>query len=181
MYILIIILIALFLDYLFRLTVRKTRKKKIKEMAEKRARETGKPLVIFNNRYNGSITDYTGTKKVEEYTGDVVDISKQMADNSCVIIVSETLEYIDSELSKTIERLQAISGGDLYAVNIESTSPRTLWDYKISNIMDKSFYLPKDKISWSEPNDLQRRTQKFYFWVFKIIPYQFFAYDPIQG
>jgi hypothetical protein len=187
-YLIIIIMIPLFLDILFKLTVRKNRKSKIKNMAQKKSIETNKSLIIFNDRYNGIVINPTNPKIIEEFTGDIVEIVNQMADNSCVIVVSETLEYIgetktdksrDSLLSKTIKQLKNISGNDFYCINIEKNSPRVLWDYKIKNIMDKSFYLPGDVVEWHQPNELQIKIQKFYFYVFKILPYHFFAYDPV--
>lgn len=190
LYLIIIILIPLFLDYLFKLTVRKKRKMQIKFLAEIKSIETSKSLIIFNDRYHGVVinSDDLVNGKLnngEEFTGDIVEIINQMANNSCVVVVSETLEYIDnvssgkSLLSDTIDQLKLISGGDFYSINIEKNSPRVFWDYKIKNIMDKSFYLPDDSISWSQPNNLQTKIQTFYSYVFKILPYDFFTFNPV--
>ncbi|XWV25254.1 hypothetical protein QJ856_gp0518 [Tupanvirus deep ocean] len=184
-YLVIIIMIPLFLDYLFKLTVRKNRKNKILALAKNKSLETGKPIIIFNNANNGVVINKDGT--MEEFNGDIIEIINQMADNTCVMIVSESLEYIgnnesdnnDKIIIETINQLNAITGGDVYFVNIEKNSPRVFWDYNIKNVMDKSFYLPGDNLSWSKPNDLQKKVQKLYFHVFKILPYNFFAYDPI--
>ncbi|XWV26513.1 hypothetical protein QJ857_gp0554 [Tupanvirus soda lake] len=184
-YLVIIIMIPLFLDYLFKLTVRKNRKNKILSLAKSKSLETDKPLIVFNNNNNGVVINKDGT--LEEFSGDIIEIINQMADNSCVMIVSETLEYIgnnesinnDEVLTQTINQLNTVTGGDIYFVNIEKNSPRVFWDYNIKNVMDKSFYLPNDNLSWTKPNELQKNIQKLYFYVFKIIPYNFFAYDPI--
>lgn len=190
MYIIIIIMISLLLDILFRLTVRKNRKSKIKYLAKKKSLDKNKALIIFNNRFKGIVINSSTTdSEPEEFEGDIVEIVNLMENDSCVVMVSETLEYIDSTsidelgetlLSKTIKQLKNISGGDFYSVNIEKNSPRIFWDYKIKNIMDKSFYLPDDNITWYQPNDLQLKIQDFYRHIFKILPYDFFAYDPIK-
>jgi len=193
-------MIPIFLDYLFRLTVRKKRKNQILKLAELKSRETGKPVIIFNDRNHGTIITYTNNNShtAEDFPGDIVDIIDKLETNSLVVIVSQTLEYIDgtklidvdnrtisnkkktsTDLSWTIDNLKRVSGGDLYVLDIEKNSPRIFWDYKIKNIMDKSFYLPNENITWSAPNGLQLRTQKMYSYVFKILPYQFFAYDPV--
>lgn len=179
-YLIIIILIPLFLDYLFSITVRNTRKNNIMDIAKEKSRNTSKPIIVFNNRYNGAVIETNGN--VDGFTGDILDIIDNMSDNSCVMVVSETLEYIDSEiLQNTIDQLKEVSGGDLYCINFEKNSPRILWDYKIINLMNNPFYLPNDDISWSKPNQLQRNIQHFYYYVFKILPYNFFAYDPVQS
>lgn len=177
MYLAIFIMIPFFLDYLFKITVRKKRKQQIKYLAKNKAIKKNKALIIFNNRYQGVVINYNGDKlkSKEEFTGDIIEIIEQMADNSCVIIISETFEYINKQLSQIIQQIQRVSGDDLYTVNFEKTSPRIFWDYKIKNVMDKSFYLPGDNITWSKPNKLQANTQKFYSFVFKFIPYNLFA------
>lgn len=173
-------MIPLFLDLLFKMTVRKNRKEKIKNLAKEKAKETGKSLIIFNDKTHGIVINSTD-QSTETFDGDMNKIIDQMANNSCVIIVSETFEYINPDiLDKTIKKLKNISGGDFYSINIEKNSSRLLWDYKIKNIMDKSFYLPNEKIVWEKTNNLQKNIQKFYSYVFKIIPYHFFIYDPIE-
>lgn len=178
LYAMIIIMIPLFLDYLFMLTVRKKRKNQILELAKNKSLETNKPIIVFNDRYHGVVIDEK--QKMEKFDGDIVEIINQMAENSCVIVISQTLEYIDNDkLEDTILQLNNVSGGDLYCVNIEKNSPRVFWDYKIKNIMDKSFYLPHNDITWVKPNQLQENVQKVYSYIFKILPYQLFTNDPI--
>ncbi len=179
-YLIIIVLLVLFLDYLFKITVRRNRKNKIMDLAKKKSFETNKPIVAFNDMNDGVVIDLDGRK--ESFSGNIRDISDMMADNSCVLVVSETLEYLNTEeksLNDIVEQLVSISGGDLYCSNIETGSPRVLWDYNIKNIMDKSYYVPGDNINWTKPNDLQMQIQKFYNQLFKILPYNFFAKDPI--
>ncbi len=180
-YLAIIVMIPLFLDYLFNITVRRKRKMKIKRLAEQKAKETGKALVIFNDRYNGivhNINDGQVTK--EAFAGDIVEIVNQMANNSCVMIISETFEYING-LKEVIDQIRLITNGDFYAINVEKNSLRVFWDYKIIQIMDKSYYAPSSQeIKWTKPNGLQRKIEKFYSYVFKVFPYKFLVNDPIE-
>ena len=180
-YFILILMIPLFLDYLFELTIRKKRRQKIKNLAQIKSQETGKPLIVFNDKNNGVVFTNENWNKGEDFTGDIVQLINEMADNSCVIIVSETLEYIDDTLLiDTINTIKYVSGNDIYAINIEKNSPRIFWDYKIKNIMDESFYLPGDDITWKKPNNLQIKIQNFYSIIFKVLPYKFFAYNPIE-
>lgn len=178
-YLVIIILIPLFLDYLFKLTVRKKRKLQIKTLAEERAKETNKSLVIFNDQYHGIVNNIQNDGSKEEFTGDIIEIIFQMAPNSCVMVLSEVLEYIHDP-NTFIEQIKTVSGNDLYTINIEKNSPRVFWDYKIKNVMNKSFYVPNENITWSKPNKLQLHTQNFYSYIFKILPYDLFSGDPVD-
>ncbi len=175
----IIILIPIFLDYLFRLTVRSKRRLNIKHLAEKKATETGKPLLIFNNR-SGGIISQTGdlSKDNEEFECEITQCIEMMKANSFVVVVSETLEYV-SDVEKLLKDLYVVSGGDLYVIGIEKNAPRIFFDYKIINIMDSPFYIPTDtQIKWLGPNQLQKSAQKFYSYVFSVLPYDFFTNDP---
>lgn len=182
-YLAIIILIPLFLDYLFKLTVRKKREDNVRCLAQKKASDTNKSLIVFTDRHHGVVINVNDPKSAEQFTGDIFEIVQQMANDSCVMVLLQVLEYMDDTkerpLSVFIQKLSDITGGDIYTVNIEKNSPRVFWDYKILNVMNKSYYLPEDfeqgKIEWYRPNDLQRHTQKFYSYLFKFIPYKFFA------
>jgi len=180
-YLVIIIMIPLFLDYLFNITVRRKRKMKIKRLAEQKAKETGKALVIFNDRYNGIVHNINDGQMIKEaFTGDIVEIVNQMANNSCVMMVSETFEYIDG-LKEVIDQIRLVTNGDFYAINIEKNSLRVFWDYKIIQIMDKSYCVPSSQeIKWAKPNGLQRKIEKFYSYVFKVFPYKFLVNDPVE-
>lgn len=178
-YLFILILIPIFLDYLFRITIRNKRKTKIKSLAMKQATEKNKSLVIFNNANDGIVIHSVGNQNEnsEEFSGKFSEIIDNMADNSCVVVVLHTLEYLD-ELPSILTQLQKISGGDLYLLSMGKNSPRVFWDYKIKNILDKSFYLPSDKeIKWTSPNTLQIKLHKFYSLIFKVLPYDSFTND----
>lgn len=194
-YLIIIILVPLFLDYLFKLTVRRKRKLNMLYLAEKKSASTKKPLLIFNNRSSGIIS-HSGVLSTdkEEIQGEITEIIGGLKENSFVIVVSETLEYVD-DVEKLIKELITVSGSDLYIINLEKNSPRIFWDYKIKNIMDQPFYIVSDmqltsssekptliekKIKWTNPTNLQKSIQKFYTNVFKILPYDFFVNDPVE-
>lgn len=177
-----IILIPLFLDSLFRLTVRSKRRLAVQNLAQKKAKATGKPLVVFNNK-NGGIVSQTGDldskSKFESFECDIDQCLTALKENSVVIIVSETLEYSDN-VAELLKNLKTASGGDFYVVGLEKNSPRVFFDYKILNVMSEPFYIPEvqNEIKWLPPNQLQQSVQNFYYYVFKILPYDFFANDP---
>jgi len=183
-YLIIIILIPLFLDYLFRLSVRRKRKLNMLYLARKKSATTKKPLLIFNDRSNGIISDSGDpSKDKEEIQGEITEIIGLLKPNSFVILVSETLEYVD-DVKKLTEELNVASGSDLYIVCFEKNSPRVFWDYKIKNIMNEPFYILSEsdkEIKWSNPTNLQKSIQHFYSYVFKILPYNFFVKDPIES
>lgn len=170
-YICIILLIPFFLDYLFKITVRKKRLTQIMQLAIERSKKTNKSIILFNNKNNGKVIDQSG--KEEVFTGKINELIGQFSNNSCIIIVVNVLEYLNpGSLNKTIKQLKRVSGGDLYLVNIEKNSPKVFWDYKLKNIMDKSYYLPQESITWTTPNELQKKTLKIYSYIFKVVPYK---------
>lgn len=169
-YIIIIILIPLFLDVLFKYTVRKKRKDAIMKMARQKSKKIKIPIMIINHGDVTIIKDKTFTK-----LGKYSNIEKSK-DEKHVIVIIETLEYIEEyKINDFLSELYEISDGNMYFVNIEKNSPRIWWDYNIKNVMDKSFYLPNDKIIWSTPDKIQKKIQKFYYYVFKILPYRWFV------
>lgn len=192
-YLIIIILVPLFLDYLFRLTVRRKRKLNMLYLAEKKSSSTKKPLLVFNNRSSGLVS-HSGKLSTDKEViqGEITEIIGGLKENSFVIVISETLEYVD-DIEKLIKELILVSGSDLYIINLEKNSPRIFWDYKIKNIMDQPFYIVSDTsttnkqlksdsgsyLKWSNPTSLQKSTQKFYSNLFKILPYDFFVDDPV--
>lgn len=173
-YIIIIILIPLFVDYLFKITVRRKRNDEMINTASNMATNVKKPLVVFNGRYNGLVNNEpwkTSFNESDKFPGDIIDIIPEMADNSCVIVVSESLEYVD-DIPELLQQLKRVSGNKLYIVCVEKNSPRAFWDYQIKHVMENTHYLPNDnKIKWDKPNDLQLKIQYLYAQIFKIIPY----------
>lgn len=165
----ILLLVPLFLDYLYKVTIRRNNKKKMESLAKKEAAKLKKPLIIFNGTNSGTV-DTDGT--VEKFDGDVFEIVSQLRSNTSVIMVSETLEYIPA-LEKFIKELERVSGGNLYILGIEKNSPRIFWDYKILNVLDQSYITPQNikSVMWESPNGLQQGTHAIYEQVFKILPY----------
>jgi CO dehydrogenase/acetyl-CoA synthase epsilon subunit len=117
------------------------RKKHIYELAKKRAYITKKPLMVIGDPLNGSICNRYFTHNVfgvpygygdlcidlggcPEYKGSKIkakleDVIKNFNTDSYVIYISQTLEYIDSELLKfVIQHLIRVSNKDLFIVNM---------------------------------------------------------------
>lgn len=168
LYLLLILLIPLFLDYLFKVTVRKKRKAQIKTLAQQKSKQTGKALIIFDDGFNGTVNT---NGQIETFNSDILEIIQHMAKNSCVLVVTNIIEYVDNP-EKIIGQLNDVSGGDCFFINFEKNSPKNFYDYKIKNIMNKSFHLPGEKIEWNEPNNLQKKVQTFYYNINKILPLQ---------
>jgi hypothetical protein len=179
-YLIVIILIPIFLDYLFKLTVRRKRKLNIMHLAEEKSKQTNKPLLIIDSVIHATISKADSSK--EEINDDVTTYLGMLKQNSFVVVVLGVLEYIDNP-KKFIEELNYVSGHDLYIVNIEKNSPRIFYDYKIKNVIDEPFYVfsksdtsnSNYQITWSEPSSLQKNIQSFYSYVFKIVPYDWVA------
>jgi len=165
-YLIIIIMIPFFLDYLFKITTRKKKNDKILKLGHELSKSSGKPLIIFYGNDTGKILD-----SEETFDGDISEIIHQMTDNSCVIICIESLEYVN-DVNQTLEDLRRVSGGDLFLVSVEEKSPRAFWDYQIKNIFEKPYYLTTDRnIKWDIPNDLQLKCQNIYKYIFYVLPY----------
>lgn len=168
-YIGIIILIPIFLEYLFRITVRRKRKNKIMELAKIRAETNKKDLIVITSPTSGYIKNLSNNN-IEYFKGNIYDILENIRDDSAVIIVDKTLEYYENP-TNIIQNINRVSNNNAYYINIEKNSPRTFIDYKLKNIMNKSFYLPNERVKWTKANDLQTKVQNFYYYVFKILPY----------
>jgi hypothetical protein len=178
-YILILILIPLFLELLLRYTNGRKTKQLIYSMAQDKAGELSQPLIVFNSPTEGFIWE---DKKANVFTGGIVEIVKLLNDSSSVIMVSETLEYLPTdELQPLIKDLVRASGGNLYVVSVDKNSPRIYYDYKIVNVISDSFNLPDSTIKYLPLNGVQENLHKFYSYVFMVIPYGFFTYDPVKS
>ena len=176
LYIIIIIFVPLLLDSLFTWTVRARRRKTIMQLAEKTAISKEKSLVVFDGLTEGLVYHLDSEKKFkpEPFKGDFMEIIDQMADNSCVIIVAFVLEYV-ADFEGTLKVLKRVAGDNLYVLGLEANSPRTFWDYKIKQILDKSFYVPENlNISSHKPNGIQLKLQMVYKYIFKVVPYGWF-------
>lgn len=149
---------------------RKSRRKRIYNLAVQRAKETGKRLFIIGdpNNDNKSIdgkADYgCGDICLDKETGcdicpngvkdSLENYLPKLADNSYVVFVSCVLEYVDNfEMVK--KELKRVSGGDLYIVHIE---PYTLKTQLFPNLGYGKF--KRKRIIYSAPpysKDIQSR------------------------
>lgn len=176
---LVLIFTPLFLDLFYDFTVRSKQKEQILQLARESSRLTGKPIIVFNDKETGVVIE-NGKDIGSEFHTNILDAIEEMQDNSAVLIVSNVLEYINPIILRdTIRELRRVSGDDLYVVGIGRTTPRTIWDYKIKTLLDKSFYLPKEQISWFKPNIIQTSLQNFYQYLFNIIPYDSYQSKPV--
>ena len=175
-YLLIILMIPVFLDYLFELTIRRKRLLKTEGSARKIAKQQNKPIVVFNGLTNGNIRTLDGAKQdsVEDFTGDIMEILTEMMENSAVIVLNKSIEYTKNPI-EIITEAKRVSGGDLFIVSIEKNSPRVFWDNEIINITEKTEYGPKDKeIKLIKMNNVQRKIRNIYSYLFRIIPSELF-------
>ena len=178
LYLFIILMIPIFLDFLARFTIRNRKRMEIKFLAEKIAKKKGKPLVIFNDPISGVIIH--GNGKIEAFDGDIINILEHMNSNTLVIILSDTMEYV-SDPMRLYSEAKRVSGNDLYICGYEKYSVRYYIDPKIINIMDKSYYFPTDEtIDWRSPNVIEKNTQKIYAVIFKVLPYNLLMKSPFE-
>lgn len=173
--VIIIILAPILLDFLFKITVRKNKIDEILSIAAKNAKDNNKILIVFDSAEGGYIVDHDNSKKY--FKGKFIDTVNSIENNNSVIVLLYCLEYVKtSDVKNVLEKLNSVSNGDLYVVSYEKHSPRTFWDYEIKNIMYNSYYLPNDKILWHAPTKLQDGVQKFYSYIFKVLPYNYVAH-----
>lgn len=164
-------MVLIIIDILYSSTIRKKTKDSIRIEAVKKAVKKNKSLVVFDSMDTGYVYD-PKDKSIEKFNGNITSILENMADNSCVIMIVDTLEYLNSNyLPKIIEQIIRVSGGNFFIVCIEPNSARTFYDYKIKNLMEKTYYLSDSNIRWKIPNNLQIQIQKIYRLIFKILPY----------
>jgi hypothetical protein len=177
LYLLLLVILPVAADTLYNHTVRKKRQLQAKYIALKTANDNSKSLVIFNSNNTGVLIE---NNNVTSFDGNIFDILNDMKTNSCVVLLSFVLEYVNNpmEIYKLALR---VSGGDLFMVNLEKNSLRSIWDYKLKRIMSKPYYNPNDKIAYIEVSNVKQYTQNFYRYIFKIFPYdQFKYYDFIK-
>lgn len=121
---------------------RRNRRRKLWELAQRRAAQTGKPLVVVGDPDGGVINrlagrdyecgklciDLVGCSNCPEHvTGRLEDVLPTMPADSAVIYVSCTLEYVD-DMPQVTRELERVSGGDLFVATVEPMS-LTAWLY----------------------------------------------------
>jgi hypothetical protein len=121
---------------------RRVRRRRGYEQALLRARETGKPLVVLGAPGTGAVNatlgpdygcgdlciDLVGCEGCPtSATGPAELVLPELADDSAVVFVSCTLEYVQ-DVDRVWRELLRVSGGDLYVVTVEPLS-LTAWFY----------------------------------------------------
>lgn len=172
----IIIFLPMLLDYLDK----KLHKDRIIDKSFYQIRDYAKikmkPMIIFTSFDTGYIIDPRNTT-VQLVNGHIMDLILNLSDDSCVVLLIYVLEYIPTDkLKKVLNKLVQISGGDLYTINLDKSSPRIYWDPMVKNVMENAKYYPQDRIQWSLPNKFQLTLQSIYSKFFTIVPYHHIKY-----
>ncbi|AVG46108.1 hypothetical protein [Acanthamoeba polyphaga mimivirus] len=168
-YIILILSIPFFLDYYLQSKKIKCIQESVLKDAKKLSSNNNKPLIVFNNREQGFVIDKNQT---EQFSGNIEDILPELADNSCILILYEILEYVDDP-ENIITNTRRVSGDNYFIINITNNSPKTYWDYRIKNIMSKSQYHNDNTITYNKLSNIQKKTQYIYRYLFKLFPDQY--------
>ncbi|AFX92419.1 hypothetical protein CE11_00392 [Megavirus courdo11] len=168
-YIILILSIPFFLDYYLQSKKIKCIQESVLKDAKKLSSNNNKPLIVFNNREQGFVIDKNQT---EQFSGNIEDILPELADNSCILILYEILEYVDDP-ENIITNTRRVSGDNYFIINITNNSPKTYWDYRIKNIMSKSQYHNDNTITYNKLSNIQKKTQNIYRYLFKLFPDQY--------
>lgn len=134
-----IVLILLFYEFSAVYIGRPIRRRRVFDLASKKSKQTGKQLLVigdpYADNYSLSKSDYGCGDICLDINGSTCPISRkhdinqglgQFGDNQFVVFVSCTLEYVD-DLGKTYNELKRISGNDLFIVNMEPYTIKTLF------------------------------------------------------
>ncbi|AZL89471.1 hypothetical protein QKC54_gp0352 [Megavirus baoshan] len=165
-YIILILSIPFFLDYYLQSKKIKCIQESILKDAKKLSEDNDKPLIIFNNQEQGFVID---KNQIEQFTGNIEDVLPELADNSCVLILYEILEYIDDP-ENIITNTRRVSGDNYIIINMTNNSPKTYWDHRIKNIMNKPQYNKDDNIIYNKLSNIQKKTQNIYRYLFTLFP-----------
>ncbi|ANB50496.1 hypothetical protein [Powai lake megavirus] len=168
-YIILILSIPFFLDYYLQSKKIKCIQESILKDAKHISSENNKPLIVFNNREQGFVIN---NNQIEKFTGNIENILPELADNSCVLVLYEILEYID-EPENIIIDAKRVSGDNYLIINIINNTPRTYWDYRIKNIMNKPYYSKDNDIVYNKSSNIQKKTQNIYRYLFSLFPNQY--------
>jgi len=137
--IILIFLLPLLVELIISLTSRRQKRRGTYQNAQERSKQTGKPLLVVGDPDTGCINHYLGRDYQcgdicldltgcpgcpRQIKGDLVTEMKKLQDDSCVIFVSCTLEYLPN-LETAIKELERVSGdhSNLFVVAVESYSP----------------------------------------------------------
>lgn len=119
---------------------RKYNRRTMFAMAQRRAKETRKPLLVIGDPYNGFSNMITGADYehgdicldisgcpnapdgVQIIKGRVEEEIPKMKDDGYVVFISCTLEYVKDFDKTVVDHLFRISGGDIFMVRVEPYS-----------------------------------------------------------
>lgn len=151
--------------------IRQNHRQKIFKLAQKRAQETSKPLVVFGDPYYGmgsrfynmfmdgygcgdETVDLTGAPKCPKgIKSDILEYLQKQKSNSKIIFVSCVLEYIEN-IEEVIKEILRISGGieNVFIVTVSKFSLSAFLysedEYKALNIIKGPPF--HDKITWKK-------------------------------
>jgi hypothetical protein len=174
-------------DFILNGTIRYTRAKKIYNLACKKAFELGLPLLIFTNPNHGIINYYYenpnacdvlcqnkhGCKKCKEsFDGPIIDIIPKLKNNSVVIFLSFTMEFVENDqIEYLLNELNKVSK-NIFMVNIEKASSKLFLSEGIEQYFDKSYYLSHEfsAIKFKKITNIHKNLNKIYKLIFKILP-----------
>lgn len=161
MYILIILAIPIIITLLYKLMSNRMELSKALE----KATVLNKPLIIFDSISSGKIIF---NNRETAFTGNIIDVLKELDNKSVVIYLDRILEYVDpDDISIIYKELKRTS--EFYVKTISKNSPQVFWDYRIKNLY--SFKEDKiDILNPEKPNNLQIKIQYIYQKIFKILP-----------
>nr|WBF70886.1 hypothetical protein [Megavirus caiporensis] len=168
-YIILILSIPFFLDYYLQSKKIKCIQESILKDAKNISSKNNKPLIVFNNQEQGFVVNKNQTEK---FSGNIEDILPELADNSCVLVLYEILEYVDDP-ENIIINAKRVSGDNYLIINIINNSPRIYWDYRIKNIMNAPYYSKDDNITYNKSSNIQKKTQYIYRYLFLLFPNQY--------
>jgi hypothetical protein len=112
---------------------RRQRRRDVFNLAQHRAAQTGKQLIVVGDPDAGVVNRFIGRdydcgtlcidamgclKCDNQITGRLEDVLPTMESNSAVIYVSAVLEYVDN-IDQVVAELQRVSGGDVFVVTVE--------------------------------------------------------------
>lgn len=151
--------------------IRQKHRQKIFKLAQERAKETSKPLVVFGDPYYGlgsrffnmfmdgygcgdETVDLTGAPNCPRgIKSDILEYLKKQKSNSKVIFISCVLEYIKN-IDQVINEIMRVAGSkdNIFIVTVSQFSLSAYLyredDYKALNIIKGPPY--QDKITWEK-------------------------------
>jgi hypothetical protein len=154
--IILIFMLPFIMDQFLKYFTRDARFKKILQIAKHESKILDKPLIIIESANRIKIFNRK-TNSYDETNNDIFVLLDRLEDNSVVIVILNTFEYLDaSRVYKLFKKISRVSNGDIYMINIENNSPITYLDSNIKNLFDKQFYFRPTDIVFYGKNNIQK-------------------------